>query len=545
MQKRTSVIWILLVAMVCACSGNKGSLLETAAQCVETAPAKALACLDSIREPGRLGKDGLADYYFLRWHATFLRDGKLGNTLPSTEAAAYWEKKKDYRKAAWTWIYCSIKQQRWAEPGEAALCLDKAQRLAAGLQDSLLAFYVHYCQGRLLFRNRAFPEGVEAFRQAIAHSPQAPQADVTPYWLKAAECYLYTGDYKSAENCYRRVKACLEKGTHSPSTIHDIFRSVRKVRNAQVKEELLEDWTKYFKEDAYALTCCRLVEAAAFLQKGEMDSARICLKEAQAGLSARTPELSLAFYKMQGRYYFRCGEYEQAARTYRRHLHLSDSLQRSLVSDRLERITAGYNQARLEQQIRLLQLQRLGLALGIAVIVLSSLLIILSIRRLKRRKEEKLEEAEQMIAALQTLCSQQDKQQTDIKSLLVKELEISRQLTYLSTLDAPQPQSFLKTYENILGHIHSAEWNWEKFYILVDSLFDNFHQKLAAHPELFSEKDVQYLCLLQGGFRPDEIAFVMKVTASAVHKRSTALRKRFGVEERGDVLAGVLEALKN
>ena len=158
-----------------------------------------------------------------------------------------------------------------------------------------------------------------------------------------------------AENCYRRVKACLEKGTHSPSTIHDIFRSVRKVRNAQVKEELLEDWTEYFKEDAYALTCCRLVETAAFLRKGEMDSARLCLKEAQAGLSARTPELSLAFYKMQGRYYFRCGEYEQAARTYRRHLHLSDSLQRSLVSDRLERITAGYNQARLEQQIRLLQ----------------------------------------------------------------------------------------------------------------------------------------------------------------------------------------------
>ena len=104
MQKRTSIIWILLVAMVCACSGNKDSLLETAAQCVETAPAKALTCLDSIREPGLLGKDGLAEYYFLRWHATFLRDGNLGNTLPSTEAAAYWEKKKDYRKAAWTWL---------------------------------------------------------------------------------------------------------------------------------------------------------------------------------------------------------------------------------------------------------------------------------------------------------------------------------------------------------------------------------------------------------------------------------------------------------
>ena len=61
MQKRASVIWTVLVAMFCACSGGKDSLLEQAAQCVETAPAEALACLDSIEEPGRLGKDGLAE----------------------------------------------------------------------------------------------------------------------------------------------------------------------------------------------------------------------------------------------------------------------------------------------------------------------------------------------------------------------------------------------------------------------------------------------------------------------------------------------------
>ena len=545
MQKRASVIWTVLVAMFFACSGGKDSLLEQAAQCVETAPAEALACLDSIEEPGRLGKDGLAEYYFLRWHATFLRDGNLGNSLPVPEVAAYWESKKEHRKAAWAWLYCSISQKHLAEQGEAALCLDKARQLASELQDSLLAFYVHYYQGRLLFHNRAFPEGVEAFRQAAESCPRQATPEIAPYWVKVAECHLYTGNYKGAGQAYQKVKACMEKRQGSPGVIHGIFRSVRDIRDKQVQEGLLEDWRDYFKEDAYALACSRLVEAEAFLRHSQPDSARLYLEKIERTLPPHAPELSLPFYKLQGRYYFQCGKYEQAARVYRRYLHVRDSLQMSLANDRLERITAGYNQARLEQQIRLLQLQRLGLALGIAVIVLSSLLIILSIRRLKRRKEEKLEEAEQMIAALQTLCSQQDKQQTDIKSLLVKELEISRQLTYLSTLDAPQPQSFLKTYENILGHIHSAEWNWEKFYILVDSLFDNFHQKLAAHPELFSEKDVQYLCLLQGGFRPDEIAFVMKVTASAVHKRSTALRKRFGVEERGDVLAGVLEALKN
>ena len=105
--------------------------------------------------------------------------------------------------------------------------------------------------GKILYEGKLYParihvtpdqeEGVDFNGSAFDIYLQAPQADVAPYWLKAAECYLYTGDYKSAENCYWRVKACLEKGTHTPSTIHDIFRSVRKVRNAQVKEELLED----------------------------------------------------------------------------------------------------------------------------------------------------------------------------------------------------------------------------------------------------------------------------------------------------------------
>ena len=290
-----------MVAMFCACSGGKDSLLEQAAQCVETAPAEALACLDSIEEPGRLGKDGLAEYYFLRWHATFLRDGNLGNSLPVPEVAAYWESKKEYRKAAWAWLYCSISQKHLTEQGEAALCLDKARQLASELQDSLLAFYVHYHQGRLLFHNRAFPEGVEAFRQAAESCPRQAAPEVAPYWVKVAECHLYTGNYKGAGQAYQKVKACMEKGQGSPGVIHGIFRSVRDIRDKQVQEGLLEDWRDYFKEDAYALACSRLVEAEAFLRHSQPDSARLYLEKIERTLPPHAPELSLTFYKLQGR----------------------------------------------------------------------------------------------------------------------------------------------------------------------------------------------------------------------------------------------------
>lgn len=534
-----------MIAMFCACSGGKDSLLEQAAQCVETAPAKALACLDSIEEPGRLGKDGLAEYYFLRWHATFLRDGHLGNSLPVPEVAAYWESKKEYRKAAWAWLYCSISQKHLAEQGEAALSLDKARQLASELQDSLLAFYVHYHQGRLLFHNRAFPEGVEAFRQAAESCPRQATPEIAPYWVKVAECHLYTGNYKGAGQAYQKVKACMEKGQGSPGVIHGIFRSVRDIRDKQVQEGLLEDWRDYFKEDAYAVACSRLVEAEAFLRHSQPDSARLYLEKIERTLPPHAPELSLPFYKLQGRYYFQCGKYEQAARVYRRYLHVRDSLQMSLANDRLERIVAGYNQARLEQQIRLLQYQRLGLILGITAVILASISVALWIARLKKRKEEKLAETERMMDTLQELHRRQDAQREHMKALLMKELEVSRQLTYLSSLEQPKQQSFLKAYDEMLGHIYGIQLNWDKFYHLVDCLFDGFHQKLTAHPQVFTEKDVQYLCLLQGGFRLDEIAFVMKVSPSAIHKRAAALQKRFGIGERQDLLPGIVAYLKN
>lgn len=337
----------------------------------------------------------------------------------------------------------------------------------------------------------------------------------------------------------------MEKGQGSPGVIHGIFRSVRDIRDKQVQEGLLEDWRDYFKEDAYALACSRLVEAEAFLRHSQPDSARLYLEKIERALPPHAPELSLPFYKLQGRYYFQCGKYEQAARVYRRYLHVRDSLQMSLANDRLERIVAGYNQAHLEQQIRLLQYQRLGLILGITAVILASISVALWIARLKKRKEEKLAETERMMDTLQELHRRQDAQREHMKALLMKELEVSRQLTYLSSLEQPKQQSFLKAYDEMLGHIYGIQLNWDKFYHLVDCLFDGFHQKLTAHPQLFTEKDVQYLCLLQGGFRLDEIAFVMKVSPSAIHKRAAALQKRFSIGERQDLLPGIVAYLKN
>lgn len=44
--------------------------------------------------------------------------------------------------------------------------------------------------------------------------------------------------------------------------------------------------------------------------------------------------------------------------------------------------------------------------------------------------------------------------------------------------------------------------------------------------------------MLKGGFRNDEIAFVMDTGIASVYKRRTTIREKLNLEERMDILAG-------
>ena len=95
---------------------------------------------------------------------------------------------------------------------------------------------------------------------------------------------------------------------------------------------------------------------------------------------------------------------------------------------------------------------------------------------------------------------------------------------------------FLKMYNEILGDIGQTDLNWDELYFTINYLYNNFQQKLKDKFPSLNEKEIQLCCLIRGGFKTDEIAFVIRQSVYSIHKRKTAIRKKIGYGRTGRYL---------
>jgi len=100
-------------------------------------------------------------------------------------------------------------------------------------------------------------------------------------------------------------------------------------------------------------------------------------------------------------------------------------------------------------------------------------------------------------------------------------------------------------YNEILGDIGQTDLNWDELYFTINYLYNNFQQKLKDKFPSLNEKEIQLCCLIRGGFKTDEIAFVIRQSVYSIHKRKTAIRKKLGMDERADILTIILSLLDN
>ena len=104
-------------------------------------------------------------------------------------------------------------------------------------------------------------------------------------------------------------------------------------------------------------------------------------------------------------------------------------------------------------------------------------------------------------------------------------------LDWYNTGDSEELKKYL--YENA---IQAVEFWWENIYFAVNSLHDNFKDKLTATFPQISEDDIKMCCLACIGFNTNEIAFVMNLSPHTIHKRKTMLRKKLDMPEGADII---------
>ncbi len=170
----------------------------------------------------------------------------------------------------------------------------------------------------------------------------------------------------------------------------------------------------------------------------------------------------------------------------------------------------------------------------IITIVFVSFLIIVLLWYLLHRRRNKLLEAEERIDTLEELLRSANNPATDKKQGLLKRL-LLQQLGIIKTFaEAPttQNQEALRKISNIGNSDTPIDSlvKWDDLYPVIDELYDGFHENLLnRYPGIFTEREIQIICLIRAGFSTKKISVLLQQTSNSIYVSKTAIRKKLGL----------------
>ena len=404
------------------------------------------------------------------------------------------------------------------------------------------------------------------------------------FLAEKGECYVYTyKDYTRAADAYRRALTlretaanhfslgiCLGLQKADSAVWHtnrsvvlalqqgDTTQAVRYLRNqAQMMVYVSIDYYEAIRllhrlldltdsPDVLAIACVTMSEC--FLKLGRFDSAQYYLDKGRAyyhreGYKSVTAENQLGY--LQGVLDYACtGTFD-----YLSLMRYNDSVGNALNAlhstiRQKDRTRDDLSEANLHL---LVDRQRMRLWLQGALLFL--LLIGGTTFYLFHRRRARLIEAEERIETLDRLLAEASVPSPSSTALSAREDDrlfrrILLQQLGLIRLVAGQPtaqnQELLRRFSTLPHPDDTAEGLlvWDDLYPLIDRLYDDFHARLVARfGTLLTDKEQQLCCLLRADFTTKEISVLTGQSVPTIYQRKTTIRKKLGMDEKGDIVS--------
>ncbi|WP_304960037.1 LuxR C-terminal-related transcriptional regulator, partial [Bacteroides caecimuris] len=207
--------------------------------------------------------------------------------------------------------------------------------------------------------------------------------------------------------------------------------------------------------------------------------------------------------------------------------------------ERDDALESAYDLSRKKYELTIRH-QRLWLTLSIVILIAVIATTLIAYVSHKRRQrlidaEERIETLEELVKSAQNVASE-DKQGL-LKKLLLQHLGIIK--TFAESPTSQNQEALRK-----ISSVGSPDSNrdslikWDDFYPIIDELFENFHSNLISqHPNLFSEREINILCLLRAGFSTKEIGVLVEQTSNSIYVSKTSIRKKLGVGVKEDIIS--------
>ena len=550
-MKHPLLLLLLLLLLPAACRRGPDdlALLRRADALWQTDADSTAALLQQVRRPELLPREELLRYGWLRAYVHQANYTSMTEDSLVLPAFDYFTAQGDTARLLTSYLLkAAYLHARNRHAGELAV-LDSGSVQALALGDTAFAGDLLAEKGECyVYTYKDYPRAAAAYRAALALRESADNhfsLGITLGLMKADSATWHTD---------RSVQMAMQRG--------DTARAIHYLRNhAQMMVYVAPDYPAAIRlfhrlmaltdrADVLDISCFTLCDC--FLKLGFLDSAQYYLDKGQAYYHGRhrksvTAENMMGY--LQGLIdYTRTGTFD-----YLDLMRYNDSVNNALYALHSTIRQKDHTRDDLSAaNLRLLvdrQRMQLWLLGALLLLLLTGGAAFYYLRRRRARlieAEERIETLDHLLAEASVAAPVPASAPADDDHLLRRTL---LQQLGLIRLVAGQPtaqnQDLLRRFSTLPhpGVDGEGLLVWDDLYPLIDRLYDGFHARLVARfGTLLTDKEQQLCCLLRADFTTKEISVLTAQSVPTIYQRKTTIRKKLGMDEKGDIVAFVTPA---
>jgi tetratricopeptide (TPR) repeat protein len=265
---------------------------------------------------------------------------------------------------------------------------------------------------------------------------------------------------------------------------------------------------------------------STYYSMGQLDSAKVCFEEA---LNTNNVYTIHGAYKALYLISKKQGKLEDAIRYNDKFRDYADSVNYYNRTEAVAEIQAKYDNERLQNQQKTLELQQSRTLLLMAFILVAALIIITAIIFKLHRKDVELQKAFGKLLEDEQIIFNSQKKLTEAQQTIK---EMPDQITARNAALEMQNvymQDFFNSHYPILKDIGNPPYHMPKPQLLfeaVDAMQLRFYSRLkAAYPDL-SERELIICCLVRLGYKTGVIAHVIHVESNTMTKLKNDIKRK-------------------
>lgn len=552
-MRNVSILFISLLLFSCNNDKNINYIIDEAESIVSHNPDSAISILLNVPNPEKLTDPTKVKYWLSMGQAHYNSGKSMVEDSQLFFCIDYYISQEDNDKNITKLLqaYKLTAQHLWwnNKNQEAFDLLDKGLDLSKHYNDTISSIHLLKSMANLSKEIYKVDDNIKYTKQLLEIDNKAP--DLYNYYNDLGIMYYYAQEKDSS--VYYLEKALFNVNTSDSLLIwSNLARNYADIlsdfgdqtKAIQIQQKVLD---YYLNHDSKYVSLSYISLSRYYLNKGEKKDASRYMQLAENTYHPFIDEdLSLInYYTVQKSLldYVNTQTFKIKDVVY-----LSNKIFEDILNQ--EKIILSKNDKQRNLEYRNLQLsiekqknQMIIIVISLVAIILI-LLVTFSLKQRKKMLEEKEEELETFKKMLSEAQKSNNKDDKFFKKILLQQLGL---IKIVATTPTSHNQELLMQMARITNRDIPIEdiLNWNDLYLVIDSIYDNFHTKInELYGDVLLEKEVQLCCLLKAEFSTKEISTVTQQSIRTIYQRKSTIRAKLNMQEKEDIIEFVLEQIQ-